>query len=62
MNATHGVFVCPTCRDNPGEDCGDACHSEWASDLPAMGQEDFWPLCPCCGRDASLVTALAPVA
>ena len=57
----YALYVCKTCRDEPDEDCGDACGLEWPDEL-APPDSDYWPPCPCCERPAHLVTVLVPQA
>lgn len=56
-HAEYGVFVCESCRDNPGETCDDFCGEEWPAELPSL-DDDFWPACSHCDTWASLVAPL----
>jgi hypothetical protein len=62
MPAEYGLYVCEPCRDDPGEDCGDACATTWTDELPPLWDKSFWPTCRCCGRSGQFVTPLAPIA
>jgi hypothetical protein len=62
MKARYGLFVCLECRDNPSDDCGDACSLSWAAELPPLwADDDELPTCSCCGRVAQLVTPFVPL-
>jgi hypothetical protein len=55
----YGLFVCITCRDTPGDECGDSCSFRWVDWLPPLWEDDdAWPVCKCCGGPASLVAPL----
>jgi hypothetical protein len=57
----YGAFVCPACRDEPQDDCGDVCGTRWPDYMPPMGCDEFWPACPCCALPAELVAPLIAV-
>jgi hypothetical protein len=54
------TFYCVTCRDEPGDQCGDECECAVADVLPPIFED--LPLCACCGRTMSVGEVLAPVA
>jgi hypothetical protein len=56
----YGTFVCKGCQDNPGDDCDDYCGMTWPEQLPPIWS-DYWPVCRCCGKPASLIEILTPV-
>jgi hypothetical protein len=56
----HALYVCPECRDEPGDDCSDYCAMRFAAELPPMGEP--LPACPCCGKLVQLGTPLLPYA
>jgi hypothetical protein len=57
LTARYGVFVCESCRDQPADNCGDACGASWPDELAPV-ELDYWPSCRCCGRPAHLLEAL----
>ena len=60
---TYALFRCMSCADDPGDDCSDLCACEWADELPPLwaDEDDYWPLCRCCGRRGELIVPLMPV-
>ncbi len=58
----YAVYVCESCRNDPSEDCSDACGEVFADDLPPLWTGlDVWPQCKCCRADMSLVAPLVPL-
>jgi hypothetical protein len=56
----YALYICETCRDEPSDECGDACATEWPDELAPV-HSVYWPTCRCCGGPAHLVTVLVPL-
>ena len=66
----YGLYRCPFCTSDDLVDadiehehdglCGDR---EWADTLEPLwtNEDDYWPLCPCCGRRGELIVPLVPL-
>jgi hypothetical protein len=58
---TAAVFFCKSCRNNPSEECGDACEASHVEALPPVWS-DYWPSCPCCEIPLQIREVMAPIA
>jgi hypothetical protein len=48
------TFICPTCPDEPHDECNDYCAMTFLAELPTLDRP--LPPCPCCGKASQLVS------
>jgi hypothetical protein len=57
VTAEAAVYICSSCRDDPGDKCDDYCGMDYVRELPPLWLEGF-PSCECCGATMQLLRPL----